>query len=421
MVQWGALPLFAPRQRRASFRRGIFFSARNSFEGNPLARANDYDLIVADYGLCGLYGLLLARRSKVPLLYSSHNVEYRSSLDKSKAICGASPWPPTCSPWSDFWRRYAAIVVATTDSDAARYRMWRPQKPVLVIPQGVDERVFNGASLLRIRLSASCLRQLFHSLQPGRDPSRGEADSSRASSAVAERDFRFLGAGARGKPLTPECAFWGFIDAYPAHLKAADVVISPMLRGQGFPTKIIEALACGKPTVATMIGARGIRRPVEILHVCGVVRFARGHRAPFGSRTVAWTRTDRRRLVALQLGCLAATAATGTRRGLECRRQTVCRSGMRVCLDLRYKIESGASSYIRNVVPGFVALGREMSWIGVKFAGQYFPFETAFDDMLVCPGRADVAHVSWTCDGLPFLLQKEGRSLPQPEDARAVL
>ena len=78
---------------------------------------------------------------------------------------------------------------------------------------------------------------------------------------------------------------------------------------------------------------------------------------------------------------------------------------MRVCLDLRYKIESGASSYIRNVVPELLALGTDASWIGVKYKGQEFPFEAAFDEMLVCPTRADAAHVTWTAAVLPFLLR----------------
>ena len=84
---------------------------------------------------------------------------------------------------------------------------------------------------------------------------------------------------------------------------------------------------------------------------------------------------------------------------------------MRVCLDLRYKIESGASSYIRNVVPELLKLGTDASWIGVKYKGQDFPFETAFDEVLVCPTRADVAHVTWTVTVLPFLLRSRKVSL----------
>jgi glycosyltransferase involved in cell wall biosynthesis len=86
--------------------------------------------------------------------------------------------------------------------------------------------------------------------------------------------FEFVGAGAPQRTFDPRMRFLGFIDDYPAHLKAADVVISPMLRGEGFPTKIIEALACGKPTVTTMIGARGIPRSFQNLHVCRVEQFA---------------------------------------------------------------------------------------------------------------------------------------------------
>jgi glycosyltransferase involved in cell wall biosynthesis len=39
---------------------------------------------------------------------------------------------------------------------------------------------------------------------------------------------------------------------------AAGVVISPMLQGWGFPTKIVEALACGKVTITTPAGARAL-------------------------------------------------------------------------------------------------------------------------------------------------------------------
>ena len=47
-----------------------------------------------------------------------------------------------------------------------------------------------------------------------------------------------------------------------------------MQQGWGFPTKIIEALACGKPTIATPIGARSIERDYKLLQICELNQFA---------------------------------------------------------------------------------------------------------------------------------------------------
>ena len=273
----GGLPTVRTKTTAPFSPQGYFlFSPALFHAATELAKANDYDLIVADYGMCGLYGLLLARRFNVPLLYSSHNVEYRSSLDKSKSDVRRLPLAAYLFAVERLVAKRADIVIATTDSDAARYRMWRPQKPVLAIPQGIDERVFNASYT---HSTNSVKRILFcgnFAVPFNRDVIR-----------VVERQilpqlvqqwpnvvFEFIGAGATTQVRDPRMHFLGFMDDYPAHLKAADVVISPMLRGQGFPTKIIEALACGKPTVATEIGARGIPSTFQNLHVCRVEHFA---------------------------------------------------------------------------------------------------------------------------------------------------
>ncbi len=46
-------------------------------------------------------------------------------------------------------------------------------------------------------------------------------------------------------------------------------MISPILQGYGFPTKIVEALACGKPTITTPVGGRALEKDYRILEVRG--------------------------------------------------------------------------------------------------------------------------------------------------------
>jgi len=51
-------------------------------------------------------------------------------------------------------------------------------------------------------------------------------------------------------------------------------VISPILLGYGFPTKIVEALACGKPTVTTPVGGRALEKDYHILRFAEIPDFA---------------------------------------------------------------------------------------------------------------------------------------------------
>jgi glycosyltransferase involved in cell wall biosynthesis len=72
----------------------------------------------------------------------------------------------------------------------------------------------------------------------------------------------------------PNVEFTGFLEDYPTALKNADVVISPMRQGWGFPTKIVEALACGKPTVTTPVGGRALEKDYHILKFADLEVFA---------------------------------------------------------------------------------------------------------------------------------------------------
>jgi len=93
---------------------------------------------------------------------------------------------------------------------------------------------------------------------------------------------------------------------------------------------------------------------------------------------------------------------------------------MKICLDLRYKTESGGSSYIKNVVPALLSQGREHRFIGVITAGQQFPHIDAFEKVLVCPSNDDLTYMGWTMLRLPSLLREErvdlyhGMKLPGP-------
>ncbi len=54
--------------------------------------------------------------------------------------------------------------------------------------------------------------------------------------------------------------YLGFVEDIDTYIKAADVVINPILTGGGVKTKIIEAIAWGTSVVSTKTGAKGVEQ-----------------------------------------------------------------------------------------------------------------------------------------------------------------
>lgn len=81
---------------------------------------------------------------------------------------------------------------------------------------------------------------------------------------------------------------------------------------------------------------------------------------------------------------------------------------MRICLDVRYKTESGSSAYIRNLVPELMAQGKGNEFVLVKYPRQEFDFEAGVSEVWRCPGESDALSMAWTVGALPRAL-KGGR------------
>jgi glycosyltransferase involved in cell wall biosynthesis len=235
-----------------------------------------YDYIICDYGLSALYGLLLSRRFRTPFIYSSHNIEYRANLGKART--DPRRWPLALYMYlaEKSAVKQARCVVAITPADADDYARWIPREKMLVIPQGFDEREFNPryepprnarktilfCGNFRIPMNRDVVYTVMdHILKP-------------VLARYPDALFRFVGAWPPEDIRHPNVEFTGFLEDYPGALKSADVVISPMLVGYGFPTKITEALACGKPTITTPVGGRALENDYRILKFAEIDAFA---------------------------------------------------------------------------------------------------------------------------------------------------
>lgn len=253
----------------------IPFSARSYFIfSRALYRAaaarlasQRYDYIICDYGLSAVYGLLLSRRFRIPFIYSSHNIEFRQHLGKARLDPRRLPIGLYVYAAERLAVKYARCVIAIAPADADFYARWIPREKMLVIPQGFDEQLFNPfyepphnarktilfCGNFKIQTNRQVIDTvLTHILKP-------------VLAQYPDALFRFVGSWPPRDVQHPNVEFTGFLEDYPGALKQADVVISPMLQGWGFPTKIVESLACGKPTITTPVGGRALEKDYHIL------------------------------------------------------------------------------------------------------------------------------------------------------------
>src|SRR5581483_12254576 len=81
---------------------------------------------------------------------------------------------------------------------------------------------------------------------------------------------------------------------------------------------------------------------------------------------------------------------------------------MKICLDVRFRMESGASAYIRELVPALLQRRSPHRFFAVRYAGQELPFLKDMEDVVDCPGGSPAVHMSWTLFRLPRILRRWG-------------
>ena len=104
----------------------------------------------------------------------------------------------------------------------------------------------------------------------------------RVAPAVWERvpDARFVFVGAGDRPEAHDVggrvSFAGYVNDVEPYLRAARVVVAPLLSGGGIKLKVLEGMAAGRAVVTTPVGAEGIAEPGEqsLLIAEGVDAFA---------------------------------------------------------------------------------------------------------------------------------------------------
>jgi glycosyltransferase involved in cell wall biosynthesis len=161
-------------------------------------------------------------------------------------------------------RRLATCVLVNAYALASELRaQGTPERKLRVLPQGIDLRRFDaqahGAPGAPAQASAGPTVAVVANMS---GPQKGHEDLLAAAALVPEARFLLVGDGAYRKTLELRCAARGLGDRVrflgkrsdvPALLTRVSCLCHPS-HAEGLPNAILEALAAGKPVVATDVG-----------------------------------------------------------------------------------------------------------------------------------------------------------------------
>jgi glycosyltransferase involved in cell wall biosynthesis len=254
----------------------FLFSPRLYHEADRLLQTGAYDYLLVDYGLAAVYGILLARRYHLPLIYCSSNVEYRMYLEMSRH----DPRRLLLAPYV-YWAertvcQMANLVVVVAEKDRQEYAKWIPQDRIAVVPQGFEPElihpcyespppsppivVFNGS--FKDQNNVQAARQIVRDIVP------------KVAQTFPDVVFQLIGADPPNDLQGPNVELTGFVDEIDSYMQRANLVIAPMPYAHGISTKVVSGLAFGKTVLTTPSVAKGMPNTYQHLHAAPLEEFA---------------------------------------------------------------------------------------------------------------------------------------------------
>jgi glycosyltransferase involved in cell wall biosynthesis len=156
-------------------------------------------------------------------------------------------------------------IIAVSEEVKARYAedLRVPARKLVVVRNGILVPPPNPSADAALRAELLRDRPDYLVFTPARlHPQKGHAVLLAAAAQVPEATFVLAGDGplraeleqqARTLGVAERCVFLGYRPDVPALLASADLVVLPSLF-EGLPVSILEAMAAGRPVVATAIG-----------------------------------------------------------------------------------------------------------------------------------------------------------------------
>jgi glycosyltransferase involved in cell wall biosynthesis len=273
-----SIPCEIPKQGSVGFARALVGSWLSPYPVDlwkwrlPLIREQVRTAFAAGVDLCVADFLVAApnvpRPASAPVVLFEHNVEYMIWKRLQEVEPSRLRRVLLTAEWRKM-RRYeihacerANLTIAVSEADRALLQAQAPRATVRAIPTGVDTAYFspNGTRELPGRLvftgsmdwypNEDAMLHLFDAILPA---IRRELPDVSVTVAGRNPSPRLrAAAAAAGAEVTGTIA-----DVRP-YIAEAAVYVVPLRVGGGTRLKIFEALAMGKPVVATTVGAEGL-------------------------------------------------------------------------------------------------------------------------------------------------------------------
>lgn len=230
------------------------------------ARRSDVDLLFCEGPHYALIGVFVSKILRKPCVWDSHGntLVFCQQLGKSKAYTAASvALERILGEQID-----ALITVSEKDKQAYEGIGVDPSK-IHVIPTCVDYSTVHKTSksreMIRRELGLTdhhMMLLFFGSLHYA--PNRQAVEyidrvlAPSLSQAFPNVKIFIAGRGESAPNPHPSVTFLGFVPSIYDLIRASDVCIAPLWSGVGILTKVLDMMACGKPTVVTPLAKDGI-------------------------------------------------------------------------------------------------------------------------------------------------------------------
>ncbi len=207
-----------------------------------------------------------------PVVLDAHNCEYvLQQRAFSNDLRRPAKWPGALYSFLQ-WRklrgyeagacRRASGVLAVSDRDRAALGVLAPDRPMAVVPNGIDTAYFRPSDTPR--RPADLVFTGTMDFRPNVDAVLWFCREVLPLIRAEVPEVRFFIVGQRPKPEVqrlgslPGVVVTGAVDDVRPYLWQAALCVVPLRVGGGTRFKILEAMACRTPVVSTTLGAEGI-------------------------------------------------------------------------------------------------------------------------------------------------------------------
>jgi polysaccharide biosynthesis protein PslH len=223
-----------------------------------------YDAIICEFVFMTNYQLRRAR-DRTQLVLDEHNIEYdllrRSAVNTrfERRLFHAVNWRKLKREEVRAWRRFDGCTV-TSGRDQAIVNAECPQTPTALVPNGVDISLFSPRDLPEQPQTLLFFGAINYYPNTDAAVSFAEQVLPQLKRHYPQLRLRIVGPGegALKRRFGSDVEVVGFVDDLQAEIARASVVIAPLRIAGGTRLKILEAMAMGKPVVATRVGAEGL-------------------------------------------------------------------------------------------------------------------------------------------------------------------